>query len=141
MAVVPPLLLAADMTYENTALSWNHGPQMIGFTMMHTVGILLLPLILASIIWCVLTLAVPLFTRNWNLGNVTGVVAIVGLLGVASLSYGFWIELFSERVAKGPYAADFLVHMAALGEKKAVEALLARGVAVNGSDRGGDASN
>jgi hypothetical protein len=136
-AVVPPLVLAADMVYESTALSWEHGPQMIGFSLMHTFGIILFPMILASLVWCVVTTVVPIFTKKWNLGNVVGVAAIGGVLGVASLSYGFWVQLFSERVAKGPYAADFFVHMAALGERGAVEALLAKGVPVNGSDRRG----
>ena len=43
LAIIPPTLLAIDMVYENTALSWEGGPQMIGFTLMHTVGIILLP--------------------------------------------------------------------------------------------------
>jgi hypothetical protein len=137
LAVVPPLLLAADMIYEKTALSWSHGPQMIGFSLMHTVGVILFPLVLASLVWCALTLGVPLFSKRWNLGNIAGVGMIAGLLGIASLSYGFWIELFAERIAKGQYAADFLVHMSALGERGAVEALLAHGVPINGSDRAG----
>jgi hypothetical protein len=136
-ALIPPALLALDMVYENTALSWSHGPQMIGFTLVHTVGIILFPLILASLIWCAMTVLVPLFTKTWNVGNIAGAAMIAGLLGVASLSYGFWVKLFAERISKGPHAVEFLVHMAAIGERGAVEALLAQGVPINASDRGG----
>ena len=137
LAFLPPLLFAADMVWENTALSWNHGPQMIGFTLMHTVGIILFPAILASLIWACAVVFVPIFTRRWRLGNLLGALLIVLVLGIASLPYGFWIKAFASRVAAGPYAADFLVYMSALGQRSAVEALLAHGVPVDASDRRG----
>jgi hypothetical protein len=136
-AVLPPALLAVDMVYENTLLSWERGPQMIGFTLMHTVGIFLLLLILASLVWCAIALVGPLFSKSWNLGNIAGIGLIASLLMVASLPYGFWVKLFAGRIAKGPHAVEFLVHMAAIGERGAVEALLAQGVPINASDRGG----
>ncbi|HQU49616.1 MAG TPA: hypothetical protein PLM09_10910 [Casimicrobiaceae bacterium] len=137
LAVVPPCLLTADLVYENTALSWSAGPQMIGFSLMHTVGIILFPLVLASIVWCALTVLLPLHTRRWNLGNIGGALLILLMLAIASLPYGFWVGLFAERISKGPHAAEFLVHMAALGEQEAVEALLKHGVPVNASNRAG----
>lgn len=87
IAVVPPALLALDMVWENTVLSWERGPQMIGFTLVHTVGIILFPAILASLIWAASTVLVPIFTRRWNFANIVGAAAIVCLLGIASLSY------------------------------------------------------
>ena len=49
IAFVPPALFALDMVWENTLLSWERGPQMIGFSLLHTVGIILFPAILASV--------------------------------------------------------------------------------------------
>ncbi len=137
LAVVPPALLAIDMIYENTALSWSGGPQMIGFTLMHTVGIVLIPAVFASLIWSATTVIVPLFNKKWNFANIAGALLVVGLVAVASLPYGFWVKTFAARIAAGPHAAEFLVHMAALGELSAVEALLEHGVPVNESNRRG----
>lgn len=47
------------------------------------------------------------------------------------------MQLFAPRIAAGPYAVEFLVHMAALGKLSAVEALLDRGVPVNASGKDG----
>ena len=60
-------------------------------------------------------------------------------LGVASLPCGFWVGTFASRIAQGPYAAEFLTHMAALGGRSAVQTLLDRGVAVNAQSRNGTA--
>lgn len=137
IAVVPPGLFALDMIWENTGLSWERGPQMVGFTLLHTVGIILFPAILASLIWAASTVLVPVFTRKWNPANIVGSAAIVCFLGIGSLSYGFWVKLFAHRIASGPHAVEFLVHMAALGELPAVQALLEAGVPINASDRRG----
>ena len=140
LALIAPALLAADMVWENTALSWNHGPQMIGFSLTHTVGIILFPAVLASLGWIVVSLCVPIFrARKWRLSNLLGALGIVVLLGIASLPYGFWVAAFASHIAKGPYASEFLTYMAALGEKAAVQALLDRGVNVNTQVRDGTA--
>lgn len=136
-AVIPPALLAFDMVWENTLLSWERGPQMIGFTLSHTVGIFLFPAILASLIWVAGTIVIPLFTRKWNMANIAGAMAIVIFLGIAALPYGFWVKLFASRIASGPHAVEFLVHMSALGELPAVKALLEAGVPINASNRQG----
>lgn len=140
LALIAPALLAADMVWENTALSWNHGPQMIGFTLTHTAGIILFPAIFASIAWVLVSLCLPTFrARKWRLSNLLGALGIVVLLGVASLPYGFWVGTFASRIAQGPYATEFLTYMAALGERSAVQALLDRGVGVNTQERDGTA--
>ena len=137
VAAIAPTLLAIDMVYENTVLSWDSGPQMIGFSLLHTVGVVLFPAILASIAWCVGTVLIPLFSKRWNLGNLGGVAVIAALLGVASLPYGLWVSIFAKRIAAGPHSVEFLVHMAALGEQSAVRSLLDAGVPVNASNRQG----
>lgn len=140
LALIPPVLLAADMIWENTALSWARGPQMIGFSLVHTVGIILFPAILASLAWIIVSLTVPIFkTRTWRLSNLMGALAIVVSLGIASLPYGFWISTFSGRIAKGPHATEFFVDMAASGQQSAVRALLDHGVDINSQGRAGTA--
>jgi hypothetical protein len=136
-AVVPPAFLATRLVWENTALSWEHGPQMVGWVLLHTIGIVLFPAILLSLVWALSTVVVPLFTRRWLLGNLVGAATIVALVGVASLPYGFWVKAFAGRIAAGPHAVEFLVHMSALGDLSAVEALLDHGVPINESSREG----
>ncbi|WLI89062.1 ankyrin repeat domain-containing protein [Massilia sp. R2A-15] len=140
LALVTPVLLAADMVWENTALSWASGPQMIGFSLLHTVGIILFPAILASLAWIVVSVSLPLFkTRTWRLSNLLGALAIVVSLGIAFLPYGFWVSTFAGRIAKGPHATEFLVDMAASGQTSAVLALLDQGVDINSQGRSGTA--
>jgi hypothetical protein len=136
-ALTPPLLLAIDMVYENTALSWKGGPQMIGFTLLHTVGIILFPAILLSLVWCAGTVVLPLITKRWNKGNIAGAILIGALLAIASLPYGFWVKVFAQRIAAGPHSVEFLTYMSALGELSAVKALLDAGVPINASDKSG----
>jgi hypothetical protein len=137
LAAAPSLLLAARLLWENTVLSWERGPQMIGWALVHTVGLVLFPAVLLSLIWALSTVVVPVFTGRWRLGNLLGAAAIVSSLGLASLPYGFWVKAFAGRIAAGPHAVEFLVHMAALGELSAVQALLDRGVPINESNRDG----
>lgn len=137
IALIVPALFAAEMVYENTALSWSRGPQMIGFSLLHIAGILILPVLLASIVWCATTILVPLISKRWNLGNIAGAVLICVLLVIATLPYGFWVKMFAQRIASGPHSAEFLVHMAGQGELPALGALLDAGVPVNASNRNG----
>ena len=135
LAIIPPAILAVDMVWEHTVLSWNEGLQMIGFRLAHTVGILLIPALLASMIWAVVKLVAPIFEkRKWRLWNLVGAFAIVVLLGIAWLPYGFWIATFPSRYAEAPHASYFLVEMARRGELPAVRALLIKGVPVNAPD-------
>lgn len=137
LAVAPPALLSARLGWENTALSWERGPQMIGWSLMHTVGIVLLPAVLFSLLWALSAVVVPLFNGKWRLANLLGALSIVAMVAVASIPYGFWVKVFASRIAAGPHAIEFLVHMSALGELSAVKALLDHGVPINESDRQG----
>jgi hypothetical protein len=138
LALAATGLLALDIAWESTALSWERGPQMVGFTLIHTAGILVVPAILASVGWIVVSLVGPVFTtRKWRLSNIVGAVCIVALLRIASLSYGFWVGAFADRIARGPHASEFLVYMVALGELSAVRALLDQGVPVDAPNREG----
>lgn len=137
ISVVPSALFALDMIWENTFLSWERGPQMIGFTLLHTVGIVLFPAILAALLWATTTVLVPIFTKQWNVANIAGALIIAALLGIGSLPYGFWVKQFAARIAAGPHAVEFLVDMSATGELSAVKALLDAGVPINASNRQG----
>ena len=110
---------------------------MVGWALVHTVGIILFPAVILSLLWALSTVVVPLFTRRWRLGNLVGAVTIGALVGMASISYGFWVKVFAERIATGPHAVEFLVHMSAIGELPAVAALLDHGVPINESNRQG----
>jgi len=137
LAVVPPAILSARLVWENTALSWERGPQMVGFSLMHTVGIVLLPAVLLSLAWALSAVVVPLFNGKWRLANLLGALSIVAMVALAGMPYGFWVKAFASRIAAGPHAVEFLVHMSALGELSAVKALLDHGVPINESNRQG----
>lgn len=137
LAVVPPALLCARLVWENTALSWEHGPQMVGWSLIHTVGIVLLPAVVLSLVWALSTVVTPLFSGEWRLANLVGALSIVTMVALAGIPYGFWVKVFASRIAAGPHAVEFLVHMSALGELSAVKALLDHGVPINESNRQG----
>jgi len=60
-------LFSARITWEKTILTWTHGPQNVGFTLMHTYPVFGLAGILRScllMLW--LVLATPYLVRRWN---------------------------------------------------------------------------
>ncbi len=128
--------LAARLVWEQTVLSWESGPQMVGFVLMHSgVGILLFAALLAGSAWTLVVLVASLVRRRLRPVDGVCAAAILACVGLVSIPYGRWVELFASRIAAGPHAVDFLVHMAALGEIGAVRALVERGVPVDKAAR------
>jgi ankyrin repeat protein len=58
-------------------------------------------------------------------------------LVATSVPYGWWQIGFASRLARGPYAADFLVTSASEGEQRVVKSLLTNGLDVNARTRNG----
>jgi len=133
------VLLAARLAWEQTVWSWERGPQMVGFSLMHSgLGILLLLAVWAGLVWVVVTLLVGVKYRSIGGQLTVWPLIVYGLAWVVmTIPYGLWQRIFIDRFM--PRAGEFFTYDAAIGELKAVEAFLQRGVDVNVQDRNGTA--
>jgi hypothetical protein len=133
-------LLAIRLVWEQTVWTWEHGGQMVGFALMHSLwGPFLLIAFLASLIWPVIVLIVMLAKRSLGGGKVVTLLAlyVVGL-GLVSAPYGFWQRLFISKFSPAQ-AIELMTYAAAEGDVKTVSAFLDRGVSVNEQGRYGTA--
>jgi len=139
LCVIPSAALALRLVWEQTALSWERGPQMVGFSLMHSgLGLLLFAVLAVAVVWAITVLLMNLFGKGEINGtHLLGALVVLVAAGVVSVPYGKWVQLFSSKISQGPHASEFLVHMAAIGDKRAVEALLQQGVPINTSNRSG----
>jgi hypothetical protein len=136
--------LAARLIWEMTVWSWERGPQMVGFRLVHSGGAILLFFPILLICWLLITV-LYLARQAWRNRKVSRACLIamalsVIVLGVQELSYGFWLRLFVERLVKGPYAGDFLVQAAAVGDLATVETFVAHGLSPNARNRRGQSA-
>jgi Ankyrin repeats (3 copies) len=134
--------LAARVIWEMTALSWERGPQMVGFALAHGHGPFSLlffpPLLLVWLLIAALYLSWRFWkTRRVALLSLQAVISAGVLLLILALPQGFWIRLFIERFAEGPHAAEFMIDAAATGDVATVKALVAHGVPVDTRNREG----
>lgn len=125
--------LAIRLVWEQTFLSWDRGPQMVGFSLMHGgLGVLLLVLSAAASLWLVGMLVCMLVRRST--GGVPGLaVTCVCAVSLAAIliPYGWWQIAFASKLAHGPHAAEFLSMSSARGHERVVDVLLAKGVQIN----------
>ncbi len=135
LSIVATAALAARLIWEMTALSWERGPQMVGFALVHSSGALLVLSPTVLILWLVASVAIIL-RRLWKHRRLSRVslatiaLAVV-LLAILHLSYGFWLRIFIDRWAGGPFDAKFFTMAAATGDLPLVKALVARGTPVD----------
>jgi len=131
--------LAARLIWEQTVWSWERGPQMVGFSLMHgalgwfTAPMLFSPPILA--LWLVVTVAYVLWRlakkRPLSRISLLAIGLSVALIGTLLLPYGFWQRLFVGRLAGGLHAAEFVSYAAAVGDLGTVTAFLAHGTPID----------
>jgi hypothetical protein len=133
LCVLPTAILSARLIWEQTALSIQSGPQMVGFALVHSAfGPLLFLAPIAGIFWAVATIVV--LVRRKSRPNPFR----LGLLGAFSLCiflmlmpYGLWQRLLVKAHAHGAYAGEYVSYVAATGDLATVKAFLAQGVPVN----------
>ena len=140
VVVVLSLILAARLVWEQTVWTWNQGPQMVGFSLMHTgLGLPLLLALWGGLLWVAAVVIFAVLSRS--IGGARMMVALIITYGLAwaivATPYGFWQRLFVEKLARTPRAADFVQYAAALGDLKTVEAFFSKGVAVDARNRSG----
>jgi|KBSMisStaDraftv2_1062788.scaffolds.fasta_scaffold277634_2 hypothetical protein len=133
------VLLAARLAWEQTVWSWERGPQMVGFSLMHSgFGILLMLAVWAGVVWVAVALLVGVRRRSIGGQLTIWPLIVYGLAWVVmTIPYGLWQRTFIDRFM--PRAAEFFTYDAAVGDLKTVEAFLQRGVNVNVQDRNGTA--
>lgn len=139
LSVPPTVLLCWTLVSQQTVVSWKHGPQMVGWALIHSgIGVLLILAMYAALAWAAVTALIAIFSRTRrNMTSIAGAVIVAVSTAMASAPYGFWVSLFADRIAGTEHATEFLVWMAATDEISAVQALLDAGVPINESDRRG----
>lgn len=132
--------LAGRLVWEQTVWTWERGPQMVGFTLIHTgLVILLLIGLYIGLIWFVLYILVAI--KKKNLGGRTGKIVLICYilaLLVISTPYGFWQRAFINRFTP-EQSIELFTYAAASGDLKTVKAFLEHGVDINAQDRNGTA--
>jgi Ankyrin repeats (3 copies) len=141
LPIVVTALLCWRTVWEETVLSLERGPQMIGFALAHGPFALLLLAPMALMVWVVvaiIVLAISLWRRR-SLSKILWASLAAGLLGlgVLMLPETFWQCIFIQSFVKSPYAASFMSEAAAQGQTRTVKAYLAHGVPINARDSDG----
>ena len=134
--------LAGRLIWEMTALTWQYGPQMIGFSLAHGPGALLFLFPLALFVWLLASVCTVIVwkakrkvvrNRSW-----TALCSAVLALGLLLLPQGFWNMIFVGKMAASPRAPELLVYAAGEGQDRVVRGLLQRGVPIDARDREGN---
>jgi hypothetical protein len=138
--VVATWILAARLGWEQTFLSWERGPQMVGFSLMHSgLGVLLFLAVFVSLLWPVAVFIAAVFARSAG-----GRVMVAQLIAYAMAwlviiaPYGYWQRLFIWKFSP-TNAEKFFVSAAATGDLRTAKAFLAHGVHINAQTRSGTA--
>lgn len=125
-------ILVARMIWEETSLTLQQGPQMIGFSLAHGGGAVLLLAPLLLVLWLVLALPtlIVAFARKRIYSKVfpTSFLFVAALLGLLSLPPVFWQWLMMPMFAKSAHAAELMVYAAAEGDVRTVTKYLDHGV-------------
>jgi Ankyrin repeats (many copies) len=131
-------VLAARLIWEQTVWTWERGPQMVGFSLVHGRGAILLVFPPLLILW---TAAVAMITV-WNLARKThiaagrwaGLTCVALVLVLMMLPAGFWQRVFVAKMASSPRARDLVVYAAYRGDLGTVRAMVSHGVPVGATN-------
>ena len=128
-------LLAVRITWEMTSLTWQQGPQMVGFSLAHGyyAPLLLSPVLLA--IWILVTAIAVLIwkLRHHTITRPTWITLTVAILtlGILSIPQSFYDRIFVAKLAVSPKVNEFLPYSAVEGNEGVTRALINRGVPVD----------
>jgi len=129
-------IFVARILYEETALTWERGPQMVGFALAHgaapfvqVAGLLGLP---GGLLWFISSL-VYAARRKVRMGAVDRIpfAAIPIVLMLLLVPYRVWEECVVELAGPGSNGDEFLVEAAGNGQGRFVGRLLSKGCDVN----------
>ena len=131
--LLPAALLCWSMIWQQTELSWQRGPQMVGFSLGHSmVGALLLLGAMLMLAWLLVAALVMLVKRSLG-GKAFAAVFLAGVLALALLAvpYEGWQYLFAGQVAKSRHGGEFAASAAGQGQAWLLAAFLDNGLPVD----------
>jgi hypothetical protein len=137
LTIAAATALALRLVWEQTALSWRDGPQMVGFSIAHQFPLLLFapfPLLAWLAVLVVSILTGLARRRRIARGLWVHVACVVFVAMLLALPYGVWQWLFVDRIVSGRHAAAFITDAAVRGDLRLVKALVSRGVEVDAAD-------
>jgi Ankyrin repeats (3 copies) len=139
-AIVGVWLLALRLVWEQTVWTWERGPQMVGFSLMHSgLGGLLVLAVYASLLWPLVALIFVVIRRNLGGKKLVTMLAVYAVGWVLlTTPYGFWQRLFISKFTPSQ-AAELMTYAAARGDLRTVRAFLEAGTPVNVQARSGTA--
>lgn len=138
LPLIGSALLAGRLIWEQTVWTWERGPQMVGFSLAHGYGavLLLAPFLLAlweavALVLIVVNLVKKRRTDAPTYGAFGLALLLFGLLAVPS---GVWQRLFIRQMASSPRAGDLLIYAAYDKDFGTVRAMLSHGVSISTTD-------
>ncbi len=135
---------ACRIIWEETSLTFQDGPQMIGYSLAHGLfaALFLAPLI--SALWALaalLNLIVSIVRRRpvskWLAFTFLASALLLGLLTVPPV---FWQWLLIGHFAKSPHAADLMTYAAGEGDVRTVNGYLSHGIPIESTNYEGATS-
>ena len=131
-------MLAGRMVWEETSLTLQEGPQMLGFSLAHGAGAILFlaPILLSLwILVALIVLVVCLLRKRKIPGSywltLGGALAVIGILSIPPVFFQ-WSLIGS--FAKSPHAGDLMVYDAREGDLRTVRGFLEHGVPLTATD-------
>jgi hypothetical protein len=128
-------VLQIRIIWEQTVWTWKRGPQMIGFSLAHGPGALLLLFPFLLIAWTVVVIALSVRSKIKKNRIAPSRWAALGLavfiLASGELPDGFWERMFITRMAASSRAGDLLVYAAYRGDLGTVKDFILHGVPVD----------
>jgi hypothetical protein len=139
--VLGTALLAGRLIWEMTWLTWQMGPQMVGFSLSHGYGVFLFFFPVGLVVWQIAAAIIVIvwkvrrrkvLRRSWL---ALGAGAL--MIGALSIPQTFWNRVFVAELAKSSSASELLVDAAADGELTTVQSMIKRGVPVDARSHDG----
>jgi len=135
-------LFAARLVYEQTLMTWDHGLQMVGFSLFHSgLGLLGVIFVLLSGVWLLVTLVMLALRKiAFRTSDAALTCAMALAVGLLFVPYGEWMLLMVRLHGVRDVPKDWLTYAAATGEVRLLKYLLSNGFDVNSRDSRGQSA-
>ena len=141
VAILFAAILAQRLLWEETSLTIQQGPQMLGFALAHSSEAILFlgPIVLSLwILVAIVVLIVCLWRKRrlsrWYWLTLGGAIAMIGFLSIPPV---FWQWSLIGSFARSLHAADLMVYDAADGDLRTVRGYLEHGVPLTATNYAG----
>jgi hypothetical protein len=142
IVLVAAALFVGRIVYEETILTWTHGPQMVGFAMLHG-AVPFFPFAglvgaLGGLLWIIVSL-ILLVRKKFRIppADWAPIIFLIILAALLLIPYDSWEELAVHIAGPGVHGSDFMLEGAVQGNRRLVTHLLRQGYDVNYEDKGG----